>query len=49
MPVEMIHKLCQHFKAGKETIGDERCAGCSIEMHTDENIHRVEKLILQVG
>ncbi len=42
----MIHRWCQQFKAGWELNDDEQCPRYSIEMHTDKNKHRVERLIL---
>ncbi len=46
MLAQMIRKWCQQFKAWWELIDDEPRAGCSTELHTHENRHWVEKLIL---
>ncbi len=47
MSMQMIYNWWQQFKAGWESIDNEPHTGCSIDVHTDENKHPVEKLALR--
>ncbi len=45
MMVHMVRKWCKQFKTRWESIYNKHCGGCSIEVYTDKNRNRIEKLI----